>query len=190
MRTDRLTVLQEVLIAKAEGTPNDSIAKHKAFSERLYAGLMAAKTSDEALSTTKSVVAQAVVDNLLPADAADATVRQVTSPWFRQALSYDPAPTLRKLKTPVIVLNGSLDLQVPSHENLALMRASLKNNKGATVIELPNLNHMFQTAKTGSPAEYGQIEETISPAALNVITDWVTAYPRVQVTAGGHRLKK
>jgi hypothetical protein len=87
----------------------------------------------------------------------------------------DPVPTLRKLKTPVLVLNGSLDLQVPSKENLALMRAALKDNKGATVIELPNLSHMFQTAKTGSPAEYSQIEETISPAALKVITDWVTA---------------
>lgn len=37
------------------------------------------------------------------------------------------------------------------------------------------LNHMFQTAKTGLPAEYSQIEETISPAVLKVLTDWVTA---------------
>ncbi len=173
MRTDRLTVLQEVLIAKATGTPDDFIAKHKAFSEKFYAGLMAAKTRDEALTIARSFVAQEVAENLLPADAADATVRQVTTPWFRQALSYDPVPTLRKLKTPVLVLNGALDLQVPSHENLALMREALKDNKDATVIELPNLNHMFQTAKTGSPAEYSQIEETISPVALKVITDWV-----------------
>jgi len=190
MRTDRLTVLQETLIAKAEGTPDDSIAKHKAFSEKLYAGLMAAKTSEEALSIAKAFVAQAVADNLLPMGAADATVRQVTSPWFRQALSYDPIPILRKLKTPVLVLNGSLDLQVPSKENLDLMRAALKDNKGATVIELPNLNHMFQTAKTGSPAEYSQIEETISPAALEVITDWVTASPQVQATAGERQLNE
>jgi fermentation-respiration switch protein FrsA (DUF1100 family) len=115
-------------------------------------------------------------DNLVPADAADATVRQVTSPWFRQALSYDSVTTVRELKTPVLVLNGSLDLQVPSRENLALMRTALKDNKGATIIELPNLNHLFQTAKTGSPAEYSQIEETISPAALKVIADWVTGF--------------
>lgn len=176
MRIDKLTVLQEALLAKAAGSPDDLIARHKAFSEKLYTALMATKTSEEALSIAKAFVARAVADNLLPADAADATVRQVTSPWFRQALGYDPVTTLRKLKTPVLVLNGSLDLQVPSRENLALMRTALKDNKGATIIELPNLNHLFQTAKTGSPAEYSQIEETISPAALKVITDWVMTF--------------
>jgi pimeloyl-ACP methyl ester carboxylesterase len=90
-------------------------------------------------------------------------------------LSYDPVPTLRKLRSPVLVLYGSLDLQVPSKENLALMREALKDNTGAKFIELPNLNHMFQMAKAGSPAEYSQIEETISPMALKVIADWVIA---------------
>jgi pimeloyl-ACP methyl ester carboxylesterase len=176
MRTDRLTVLQESLIAKAQGASDDAIAKHKAFSEKLYAGLIAAKTDDEARSIARSSVAQAVADNLLPADAAEATVQQVTSPWLRQALSYDPVSTLRKLKTPTLVLYGSLDLQVPSNENLALMRTALKDNKTAAFIELPNLNHMFQTAKTGSPAEYAQIEETMSPSALKSIVDWVVAF--------------
>ena len=45
--------------------------------------------------------------------------------------------------------------------------------------ELPKLNHLYQTAPTGSPAEYGQIEETISPAALRVMGDWI-----VKRTAG------
>jgi hypothetical protein len=38
---------------------------------------------------------------------------------------------------------------------------------------LPGLNHLFQTAKTGSPAEYGKIEETFSPVALKTIGDWI-----------------
>jgi fermentation-respiration switch protein FrsA (DUF1100 family) len=115
MRTDRLTVLQEALIAQAQGASDDAIAKHKAFSEKLYAGLIAAKTDDEALSIARTSVAQAVADNVLPADVAEATVQQVTSPWLRQALSYDPVSTLRKLKTPTLVLYGALDLQVPSN---------------------------------------------------------------------------
>ena len=32
-----------------------------------------------------------------------------------------------------------------------------------TVQELPGLNHLFQTCKTGAPSEYAQIEETIAP---------------------------
>jgi hypothetical protein len=41
------------------------------------------------------------------------------------------------------------------------------------VEELPGLNHLFQTAKTGSPSEYAEIEETISPVALETIAGWV-----------------
>jgi hypothetical protein len=41
------------------------------------------------------------------------------------------------------------------------------------VVKLAGLNHFFQTAQTGSPAEYGQIEETISPVALNLIGEWI-----------------
>jgi hypothetical protein len=79
MRTDRLTVLREALIAKVQGASDDAVAKHKVFSEELYAGLIAAKTDDEALSIARTSVAQAAADNLLPADAAEATVQQVTS---------------------------------------------------------------------------------------------------------------
>jgi hypothetical protein len=35
---------------------------------------------------------------------------------------------------------------------------------------------MFQTAKIGTPAESIDIEETVAPAALKVITDWVVAH--------------
>jgi hypothetical protein len=41
------------------------------------------------------------------------------------------------------------------------------------VIKLPGLNHLFQTAKTGSEYEYIRIEETVSPRALHAITDWI-----------------
>jgi uncharacterized protein len=39
--------------------------------------------------------------------------------------------------------------------------------------EIPGVNHLFQTAKTGSPAEYGEIEETISPMVLAKIANWM-----------------
>jgi hypothetical protein len=41
------------------------------------------------------------------------------------------------------------------------------------MIQLPGLNHLFQTAKTGSPAEYGLIDETFAPVALRTISDWI-----------------
>jgi hypothetical protein len=42
-----------------------------------------------------------------------------------------------------------------------------------TLQELPELNHLFQHCKTGSPMEYSTIEETFAPAALDTVSDWI-----------------
>jgi hypothetical protein len=43
---------------------------------------------------------------------------------------------------------------------------------------LPDLNHLFQKCETGNPKEFFQIKETINPAALQVIVDWVCKHGR------------
>lgn len=95
--------------------------------------------------------------------------------WLHFFLGYDPAPTLRQLKVPVLDMNGSKDLQVPAAQNLPPIRAALAANPKAEVVELPGLNHLFQTAGTGSPNEYGDIEETFAPEALKILGDFVVA---------------
>jgi hypothetical protein len=77
----------------------------------------------------------------------------------------------------VLAINGEKDLQVPPKENLSAIEKALKagGNKNFTVSELPGLNHLFQTAATGSPAEYMKIEETISPTASQMMADWILA---------------
>jgi len=105
-------------------------------------------------------------------------VQQITSPWMRFFLTYDPAPTLTNVKCPVLAINGEKDLQVPPKENLPAIENALKagGNKDYTVKELPGLNHLFQTAGTGSPSEYAKIEETISPDALEIIGNWISEH--------------
>ena len=102
-------------------------------------------------------------------------ISQITSPWFRYFLTYDPATALRKVTCPVLVLNGSLDKQVLPDQNLPAIRKALEQsgNKHFEIDELQGLNHLFQTAKTGSPMEYAQIEETMSPVALDKIATWI-----------------
>ena len=51
--------------------------------------------------------------------------------------------------------------------------AARGGNKHYEVDELPGLNHLFQTAKTGAPGEYGEIEETMSPVALDKMGGWI-----------------
>ncbi|WP_445381179.1 alpha/beta hydrolase family protein [Robiginitalea sp. IMCC43444] len=95
--------------------------------------------------------------------------------WMRYFLSYDPSPALEQISCPVLALNGSKDLQVPATQNLNAIRNALQKggNKNITVKSMDNLNHLFQEAKTGSPSEYAAIEQTFSPVALEVISDWI-----------------
>ena len=109
----------------------------------------------------------------LPPAQVDLQVKALTTPWYRYFVSYDPAPALTALACPVLALNGEKDLQVPPAQNLPAIRRALASNKAAQVEELPGLNHLFQSAKTGLPAEYVTIEETIAPAVLDKISTWV-----------------
>ena len=105
----------------------------------------------------------------------DAQVAQVSSPWFKTFITYDPRPALRKMTCPVLALFAEKDLQVPTSQNRAEMERALKagGNDDVTIIELPGLNHLYQVCTTGSPTEYAQIEETISPVALETIAEWI-----------------
>ena len=95
--------------------------------------------------------------------------------WFRYFIMTNPSTFWKKVKCPVLALNGDKDLQVAADENLPGIAKALKGNKSAKTILLPGLNHLFQHCKTGLPAEYGTIEETFSPDALKIIADWILA---------------
>jgi pimeloyl-ACP methyl ester carboxylesterase len=107
-----------------------------------------------------------------------AQVSQINTPWFRYFLSYDPRTALKRVKCPVLAINGEHDLQVPPKQSLPEIESALKEggNKDITLKELPGLNHLFQTTKTGSPSEYSDISETISPIALKTMGDWIVAH--------------
>lgn len=99
----------------------------------------------------------------------------VNSPWFHYFLTYDPRPALSELNCPVLALIGEKDLQVPPKSNLTAIEKALLDggNKNFKIMELPNLNHLFQNCETGAVSEYGQIEETISPEVLEIISEWI-----------------
>jgi fermentation-respiration switch protein FrsA (DUF1100 family) len=87
----------------------------------------------------------------------------------------DPREDLRRLRIPVLALIGGLDLQVPPSENIGAIEEALKaaGNRDYRVMELPRLNHLFQTATSGAPSEYVTIQETFSPVALDAVSGWI-----------------
>jgi pimeloyl-ACP methyl ester carboxylesterase len=98
-----------------------------------------------------------------------------TTPWMRYFYTYNPSDALEKVKCPVLALNGDKDVQVNSTINQTAIRNALAKakNKDFTVKEMQNLNHMFQECKTGSMQEYPLIEQTISPALLEDVSQWI-----------------
>ncbi len=99
----------------------------------------------------------------------------VNNPWMRYFIVTDPAQFWSKVKCPVLALNGEKDLQVSQEINLPAIKTALRSggNRKVKTVMLPGLNHLFQTAETGSPDEYIKIEETFSPAAMELMTSWI-----------------
>ena len=95
-------------------------------------------------------------------------------------LEYDPISSLKKVKCPVLALNGERDVQVQAKKHLPVIESTLKSagNMKVTTKELAGLNHLFQHAKTGAVAEYAAIEETVDPAVLTLVGDWILATTR------------
>jgi uncharacterized protein len=180
---DSILLLQQALIAKAAGAPAAAIEQGAELNRRFYAVIKttsdsAAAAAQIAAISAKMVAALPEAQHALATEQLKQAQAQLMSPWMRYFLTYDPAPALRKVKVPVLALNGTLDLQVPYKENLPAISAALTaaGNHDFKVVEMPGLNHLFQPATTGSPTEYATIPETFSPAALDIIATWIHAH--------------
>ena len=149
-------------IYKIVKASNDSASASKRLSDYLIQKMKESTTMDIPKGTTVEEISKQVIN-------------QTTSPWMFHFIKYNPAIILEKVKCPVLAINGDKDLQVPSKVNLPEIEKALKKggNKKITIKELVGLNHLFQECTTGLPAEYAQIEQTLSPAALDTIKNWI-----------------
>ncbi|HEY5027114.1 MAG TPA: alpha/beta hydrolase, partial [Candidatus Angelobacter sp.] len=167
---NQILVEQLMLIEEAEGMSEEKVEKD-ADTQREVLALVATEKDDAVLDREL----REKFAGQMPEMQMNAQIKSLTSPWFRYFLTYDPTTALRRVKCPVLAINGQKDLQVSPAQNLPAIRKALEDggNKHFEVDELPGLNHLFQTAKTGAPSEYAEIEETISPVALDKIANWV-----------------
>jgi uncharacterized protein len=169
-----IIVEQTLLIAEAGGESHEEAEKGAA-EERKILTLVEQGKGDAELAK----VLREVLGDKVPEATINAQIKAISSPWYREFIQYDPATALKKVTCPVLALIGEKDLQVPPNQNLPAIRKALEasGNKNFEVDELPGLNHLFQPAKTGAPSEYGEIELTISPAALEKISSWILKQP-------------
>lgn len=170
---DSILALQVAALNRAAGLP-DSVVEARASLQR--------RLMDVALKDVDAATIRKELADVFHAEAPgmsdeqiEAQARALTSPWMHWFLHYDPRPMLRELQAPILAVIGSKDLQVLPEQNLAATSEALREggNPDFTVRELDGLNHLLQPAETGLGTEYGQIEVTMAPAALETIGDWI-----------------
>lgn len=159
---DQVLYEQAAAIIRVSGGGDEQIAANRQVQEKIFA-------------LVKSDLDDAAVREKVKDIAGAAQAASAGNPWFRTFVKLDPRDYLKKVSCPVLALNGELDLQVLPKQNLPEIEKALKEggNKDFRTATLPKLNHLMQTAKTGSIAEYAQSTETMAPLAMNTISDWI-----------------
>ncbi len=175
-----ILVEQMAAMMRAGGAAEASIAPiQKAQSEALSAAV-AGKSAELEAALSELVVLQYGLGGQTPdAEQLATTVKGAKAgleqPWMKTFLTLDPRESLRKVKCPVLILNGGMDAQVVASQNIPEITKALLTggNQDFTVRVFPQLNHLFQTCKTGGVGEYAMIEETFAPVALHSMTNWI-----------------
>ncbi|MFL5502171.1 MAG: alpha/beta hydrolase family protein [Gemmatimonadaceae bacterium] len=123
-------------------------------------------------------------DAAIAADTRRATYRMAAAtldsaaamnPWLKFFLSYAPDSTARKVKVPVLILQGATDRQVPA-EQAEKLGAAIRagGNRDVTVRVFPGLNHLFIADAEGNPANYSRLTSNqVDEAVLGAIADWL-----------------
>ena len=158
-------------IYRAQGLSEEAIAFSSATNNQLYGIIEESESREEADSQLRQLVKGWGYNEEL----TERTVGELASPWMYYFLKYDPTEAIVKTTCPALLLNGSKDMQVIASQNMpSYERIIAEHGKtNLTLRELPDLNHLFQHCETGSPNEYFEIDETISPEVLEMIVGFV-----------------
>jgi alpha-beta hydrolase superfamily lysophospholipase len=178
----QIIIRQSQDISRLSGISEEQIKKTTETNKKLYAVLRKERDNRKAELKIMALYKEILEKEKTSKEDTEKAVNQLKATfgaasytWYRYFLFTDPSIFWKKVKCPVLALNGGKDLQVAAHENLPAIEKAVKSsgNNSVKTIQLPGLNHLFQHCDKGLPTEYGAIEETFSPEALKIISDWI-----------------
>ncbi|MDC8773533.1 alpha/beta hydrolase family protein [Roseateles albus] len=180
-----LKSLQDAVERRAEGMPDELVVANQKQEFELFEIAASPRDHGQALAAMQTAT-KALPDDVKklleipPEGPPDEAFDGLLTPWFRHFIGIDTSAILERVRVPLLAMIGEKDMQVPAKENLTAIRQALarSGNRQATVLELPGLNHNFQTAKSGRAFEYLLIEETVAPSAMQTLTRWVLGVVR------------
>lgn len=174
---------QSLDILKAMGLAYTPSAEEIAVNDAIFARLALKKIDKETADFLRAKLREAIAlapENVRQAmnlneQSIEMRLQTLMTPWFMELLSYDASQELRHIRTPVLALFGSKDMQVAAEPNSESMKKTFAaaGNRDVTLKTFDGLNHLFQQAGTGAPAEYSSIEETMAPVVLETTSQWI-----------------
>lgn len=173
---DELMLAQKADYERKLGVPEFQISQGQALIRGAYDIITQTDLNGEALRDSIHQFYIQRYGAMLPENQRNMVVNQLSSsPEVVDLIRSKPAKQLEQIQIPVLALNGDKDFQVLSADNLPAIEEALKKagNPHVRTVELKGLNHLFQESHTGLLDEYAQIEQTFSPEALNLISNWI-----------------
>lgn len=171
---------QQELIMRASGTDEKEISQQTELTQLIinYIFQNASSTSLQQDLTTQIEKWIKELNFPVPKSSssksfARQTAYSYTTDWMKTFIITSPSDFIKDVDCPVLALFGENDLQVSVRANMEPMQQLLHSQQESSVHSFPNLNHLFQTSETGSPSEYLLIEETLSPAFLEYVSNWI-----------------
>lgn len=174
---DKALIRQVDLLSKLSGYDKGYVDRYSNFQKTIFDILLHEPSPSRTVERLRLAFSDSTYAKMKPEDRAtvNQNVQRVNNTWFKFYLKYDPTLGYKKLQCPVLVITGDKDLEFPADPNLGLIQKALEegNNKNVKIVEMKGLNHLLQTTDFGSPDEYMEIMETISPKALKLIGSWI-----------------
>tara|TARA_Y100001978_G_C23689931_1_gene434134 strand:- start:111 stop:1490 length:1380 start_codon:yes stop_codon:yes gene_type:complete len=182
IRGDSILKIQTRLIAQSKGEGGRELEIRNAYNDAIWDAAVSSKNIKdfeiELASISKGFMKKLRKEKLIKkkeqAEIKEAVKGMVLNPWMYEFIRYSPSNDIKRIKSNVLVLIGSKDIQVTSRENIEGYKNLLpKNRKLHTIKELKGLNHLFQKCSMCDINEYGQLEETFSMDVLEEIRDFL-----------------
>lgn len=125
---------------------------------------------DETVKILTELKKGEIVDEINP--YLIALFRKSVQPFLISWIKYDPQMEIHQLKIPILIINGTKDIQVPVKDAELLQEANLD----ADLVLIENMNHLFKKIDGDmieNQKSYNNPDLPVMPELINAITNFI-----------------
>lgn len=158
-----------VSFAKLEGVPEEELRRSLKIMRTINELIKSGRSDDRTVDTISQLWREYGVADV------DRETTECLSKGAKFLLTYDPAVAYRRLKCPVLAINGDKDILVSSRDNLEAIKRAIESggNSKVSTCELPNINHLMCDCKSGTLSEMSRCGTVVSSTVIERLHHWI-----------------